>query len=192
MAQCCFSTDDRPIITNLTVIRNSTTAIFNCSFTGHPPPSVIWFTPGGLTSVVDGNQLIVTQLGPEASGIYQCFVTNNIRCDHKEIHLNVSAVSIATSSNISVSVIDSSSVDSSSALISPTPSSSSFHTLLLLATSHISSSSAFISPSSSVISDSSSSISLVFNRVPSSSASISVTATNLACNPGNKIGLLSY
>ena len=70
--------------------------------------------------MVVGNQLIVTQLGPEASGIYQCFVTNNIGCDHKEINLNVSSVSIATSSNTSVSVIDPSSTDSSSALINPT------------------------------------------------------------------------
>ena len=124
MTQYCFSTDDGPNITNLTAITNSTTAILTCSYTGHPPPIILWMTPERLYSVAIKNQLIISPLGPEASGTYQCFVTNNIRCDHKEINLNVSSVSIA---NTSVVVIDSSSVDNHALLSSPSISVMTTH-----------------------------------------------------------------
>ena len=190
-----YLSTEHPKVTDLTVTQNSTTAIFNCNATGHPVLHIMWNMPPGLTSVAVGTQLIVTQLGPQATGTYQCFVTNNIGCDHKEINLkfNVSSVSIATSSNTAASVIDTLSVDSSSTSISPTPSSSAFHTLLVLVTSHIGS--AFIGPISSTISYSSlntidhpTSNTNAISHVTSSSA-ISVMATNLACDQADKSGL---
>ena len=195
-----YLSTEHPKVTDLTVTQNSTTAIFNCNATGHPILHIMWNMPPGLTSVAVGTQLIVTQLGPQATGTYQCFVTNNIGCDHKEINLkfNVSSVSIATSSNTAASVIDTLPVNSSSTSISPTPSSSAFHTLLVLVTSHISSSSAFIGPISSTISYSSLNTLPVIDHLTSntnaishvtSSSEISVMATNLACDQADKSGL---
>ena len=78
-----------PRIANLTVNQTSTTAVLSCSYTGHPTPLIMWHIPSGVTTLADGNTLMITSLGPEATGVYQCYVTNGIGCDHKEVSISV-------------------------------------------------------------------------------------------------------
>ena len=89
-----------------------------------------WRTPSAVTTFVEGNSLIITNLGPEAAGVYQCYVINDIGCDHREVHLSIPVDSYS-------SIIDTSIGISSS---SHTPSSTTFIGLIMTSSATLSSS----------------------------------------------------
>ena len=147
---CSIYLTDYPKIHDLTVTHNSTTAVFTCNFTGHPAPKVMWYTPSGVIAVADGTTLTVMELGSEAAGIYQCFITNDIGCDRREFELSLPINYITENSSSIIStpvhstVIDTSSVGIASStaasrnilvvtnfMLSPTPSNSSVVTTTL-------------------------------------------------------------
>ena len=153
LCYCVLSCTDHPKISNLSINQTSTTAILSCSYTGYPTPLVMWHTPSGVTTLADGNTLTITSLGPEAAGVYQCYITNDIGCDHREISISIPD-DYVTSNSSSIgstysSVIDTSVVDFSSSVIIHTPSITA--TIGPIMTSSISSSSESIGPVLSVM-----------------------------------------
>ena len=84
-----------PKISNLTVSQNLTTAVLNCHYTGHLNLMIMWHTPSGVMTFVEESSLAITNLGPEAAGVYQCYVT------YREDHLSI-PVDYETTNNTSV------------------------------------------------------------------------------------------
>ena len=110
-----------PIISNLALQQTSTTAVLSCSYTGHQTSLIIGRIPSGVTTSADGNKLTTTSLGPEATGVYQWYVNNDIGCDHREISILVPVDPVAPSSfsiaSTYSSIINTSSADFSSSVL---------------------------------------------------------------------------
>ena len=62
---------------------------------------IMWRTPSGVTTFVEESSLTITNLGPEAVGVYQCYVTNENESVHREVHLSI-PVDYETTNNTSV------------------------------------------------------------------------------------------
>ncbi len=75
---------DKPMSNRDVVVGRPQT--FSCANTGFPETSIEWFFNGvridsSLTAVIDGDQLIIIDPQSNNSGLYQCFVRNDISED---------------------------------------------------------------------------------------------------------------
>ena len=156
--------------------QNGKAAVFTCNATGHPPPMIIWYTPAGVTTVSDKNMLTV--VSEAAGGVYQCFVTNNIGCDHSELFLNVSNTSGSTIADVDASLIS----YAPSTLVSSFVSSNSAGITASAADSSIMATATIIAPTTTTITT---------TTITTTTITITTTATtsNSTLSAG---GLLSY
>ena len=86
---------------------------------------IMWRTPSAVTTFVEGSSLTIINLGPEAAGVYQCYVVSDIGCDHREVHLSIPVDYDETTNNTSVVSAYSSIIDTFDGISSSshTPSS---------------------------------------------------------------------
>ena len=101
----------------------------------------MWRTPSVVTTFIEGSSLTITNLSPEAAGVYQCYVINEIGSVHREVHLSIPVDYDETTNNNSVVSADSSIIDTFDGISSSSHAPSSTTSIDPIMTSSVTSSS---------------------------------------------------
>ena len=102
---------------------------------------IMWRTPSAVMTFVEGSSLTITNLGPEAAGVYQCFIINQIGSVHREVHLSIPVDYDETTNNNSVASAYSSIIDTFDGISSSSHTPSSTTSIDPIMTSSVTSSS---------------------------------------------------